>query len=121
MRRIFSRPPTKFDLSRWLIRLAALFAVSILAGCDIGRLILTADSWDPPPEPAIAREPLPRDACAHVVKERQPLFGDLHLHTSLSMDANSLGTRTLPDDAYAYATGTPVSYTHLTLPTMMSV
>ena len=84
----------KFDLSRWLIRLTAFFVVSILGGCDIGRLILTADPWDPPPEPAIAREPLPRDACDHVVKERRPLFGDLHLHTSLSMDANSLGTRT---------------------------
>tara|TARA_A100001015_G_scaffold275269_1_gene332424 strand:- start:152 stop:430 length:279 start_codon:yes stop_codon:yes gene_type:complete len=25
------------------------------------------------------------------------------------MDANSLGTRTLPADAYAYATGTPIA------------
>ena len=98
-----------FDLSCWLTGLAAFFVVGTLAGCDIDHLILAADPWDPPPEPAIATEFLPRDACAHVVKERQPLFGDLHLHTSLSVDANSRGTHTLPDDAYAYATGTPIA------------
>ena len=32
-----------FDISRWLIGLAALFVVGILVGCDIDRLILTAD------------------------------------------------------------------------------
>ncbi len=32
-----------FDISPWLIGLAAFFVVGILAGCDIGRLILTAD------------------------------------------------------------------------------
>tara|TARA_B100000214_G_scaffold333865_1_gene276196 strand:+ start:1320 stop:1439 length:120 start_codon:yes stop_codon:yes gene_type:complete len=32
-----------FDISLWLIGLAAFFVVGILAGCDIGRLILTAD------------------------------------------------------------------------------
>ena len=92
-----------------LAKLTVVLAISTIAACDIGRLILTADPWDPPPEPAIAKTPLPREACAHVVEERQPLFGDLHLHTSLSMDANSLGTRTLPDDAYAFATGTPIA------------
>ena len=59
-----------FDLSRWLIGLAVFFVVGILAGCDIGRLILTVDPWDPPLEPAIAREPLPRDPCAQVVEGR---------------------------------------------------
>ena len=33
-----------FDISRWLIGLAAFFVVGILAGFDIGRLILAADS-----------------------------------------------------------------------------
>ena len=48
--------------------LTVALSLSIIAGCDIGDLILTADPWDPPPKPAIAKEPLPRDACAHVVK-----------------------------------------------------
>ena len=69
-RHIFSHPPTSFDLSRWLIGLAAFFVVGILAGCDIGHLILKADPWDPSPEPAIGRELLPRGACADVVEER---------------------------------------------------
>lgn len=37
-------------------------------------------------------------------------FGDLHLHTSLSADANFLGTNTLPEDAYKYAMGQEVVY-----------
>jgi len=32
-----------FDISLWFIGLAAFCVVGILAGCDIGRLILTAD------------------------------------------------------------------------------
>ena len=111
-RLIFKLSPTNSNIShcqRTLLKLIAVLVVAIISGCDIGRLILTADPWDPPPEPAAAQEPLPREACTHVVEERQPLFGDLHLHTSLSMDANSLGTRTLPDDAYAFSTGSPIA------------
>ena len=98
-----------FPLSCWLLKPATFFVVGTPVGCDVRRLILAADPWNPPPEPAIARERLPGEASAHVVEERRPLFGDLHLHTSLSMDGNSTGTRTLPDDADAYATGTPIA------------
>jgi len=37
-------------------------------------------------------------------------FGDLHLHTSLSPDANMIGTISLPEDSYKYAMGEEVTY-----------
>ncbi|MFT6396170.1 MAG: hypothetical protein ACJAYU_000913 [Bradymonadia bacterium] len=48
---------------------------------------------------------IPEDACAHYAPERQVFFGDLHVHTSLSLDANLQGTRLNPADAYALARG----------------
>lgn len=42
--------------------------------------------------------------------ERRAYFGDLHLHTSLSLDAYIADTRTTPDDAYRYAQGEAVRY-----------
>jgi hypothetical protein len=41
---------------------------------------------------------------------RNVYFGDLHLHTMLSFDAFTIGTRTTPDDAYRYAKGEPIEY-----------
>lgn len=41
---------------------------------------------------------------------RNAYFGDLHLHTMLSFDAFTIGTRTTPDDAYRYAKGEPIEY-----------
>ena len=42
--------------------------------------------------------------------ERQVFFGDLHIHTQYSFDAFLFGTRTNPDDAYAFARGEPLQH-----------
>lgn len=49
-----------------------------------------------------------RGRCASWSAERQPLFGDLHVHTSLSFDANALGVRNTPTDAYRFARGAEI-------------
>ncbi|MCU1280856.1 MAG: hypothetical protein JWM53_4402 [bacterium] len=49
-----------------------------------------------------------RAACANYVPTRQPLFGELHMHTVYSADASTLDTRNTPRDAYAFAKGNVV-------------
>ena len=49
--------------------------------------------------------PTPDHRCASWTPTRRVLFGDLHVHTALSFDANSLGVRNLPSDAYRFARG----------------
>ncbi len=47
-------------------------------------------------------------SCAHHSPLRQAFFGDLHVHTAISMDAWILSTRLRPDDAYRFARGEAV-------------
>lgn len=46
-----------------------------------------------------------RQDCRNISAERQPFFGDLHIHTTYSLDANTQGTVLKPADAYRFARG----------------
>lgn len=47
-------------------------------------------------------------SCASFDPDRRAFFGDLHVHTALSLDANLSGTRLRPVDAYRFARGEAV-------------
>ena len=50
-----------------------------------------------------------RERCAHHDSLRQPFFGDLHVHTSLSFDSYISSQRNTPADAYRYARGEAIA------------
>ena len=78
---------------RLLPSLLGLF-LAVAANADVGR--------EAPPGFERTEE---REACADYRPLRQPLFGDLHVHTALSFDAAGQGTRARPRDAYRFAKG----------------
>ncbi len=50
-----------------------------------------------------------RTACANHDPLKNVYFGDLHVHTALSFDANAFDVRTTPAEAYGFARGQPVA------------
>ena len=85
--------------------------VPAFAACGAGLATLACsfdpglEDWPVPVEPAFEQKIASREACADRTSLRRPFYGDLHVHTGVSMDARSLGTTTTPDDAYRYARG----------------
>ncbi len=78
-----------------------------LAGCGGGSTSTTAGK-DSATTTTTETKSLETTVAANPLKDC--FFGDLHLHTSLSADANFLGTNTLPEDSYKYAMGQEVIY-----------
>jgi hypothetical protein len=75
--------------------LGALFLAVLIVGCG--------DDGSPSPV-------VPDDfgRCADFDELRQAFWGDTHIHTNLSFDANMQGTRTSQADAYAFTQGEPI-------------
>jgi hypothetical protein len=69
------------------------FSVLVCAALSVGNIVLAADAA---PSSTIAAE------------QRRVFFGELHLHTALSLDAWTFGTKLLPNDAYRFGRGETV-------------
>ena len=83
------------------------FAALILASCGGGNTS-TETSKDSTANKEETKTATTVEVAVNPLKDC--FFGDLHLHTSLSADANFLGTNTLPEDSYKYAMGQEVNY-----------
>jgi hypothetical protein len=86
---------------------ALMFAALLGAGCT-----LEAPGASPPPPPA-AEPSAPavgvttQALCSDYNPYKNVYWGDLHTHTSYSVDAYAFRTRNTPQDAHAFARGAP--------------
>lgn len=87
--------------------MADLFAVAYLAAMVTG--CGGDDQAAAPPPPPLVTATEERAPCDDRNPLRNAYFGDLHVHTALSFDANVNGTRALPADAYRFARGEAIA------------
>jgi hypothetical protein len=82
------------------------FALLLLLGSTGASNLLHADAAGAAPAPAQTfTRTEEREPCTNFQATRQPLFGDLHVHTSYSFDSYLSSQRRDPWDAYGYAKG----------------
>lgn len=78
------------------------FLLTTLGGCGDDE---RPDGADLRGKPSLETAPEPRPAY-----DRQVFFGDLHIHSSWSLDAYDAGVRAGPGEAYRYARGESISH-----------
>ena len=87
--------------------LAFAICLTLLAsGCHVDELLGPgAEEWVPESAPAQAAAPSARESCKNRTPGGRAFFGDLHVHTALSMDTVIRSGISTPDMAYRFARG----------------
>src|SRR5690606_12425434 len=73
----------------------------MLGLCLLAEMGCTDEPAPLPPDPLLGT----LGRCADFNPQRNAYFGDTHVHTALSLDANLQGNRLSPADAYRFARG----------------
>jgi len=98
-----SVPEPRNGLYRRLAGCCLVAGAAVLGACSVPRdPIFSAAPEKISPAPELGA--VPRN------EHRNLLWGDVHIHTSLSYDAFVMGSRAMPDDAYASARGRAIEH-----------